>query len=86
MKRLIKKSAVDPNTLDMDKIREIGEKQFEESGETPDPKFEEKCISFDYYGIVIINPFTDESGINEVDPVKYYGDAFLNSDFAKITK
>lgn len=86
MKRLVKKSAVDPNTLDMDKIREIGEKQFEESDETSDPKFEDKCIHFDYQDIVIVNPFTDETGRFEVDPVKYYGDAFLNSDFAKITK
>jgi hypothetical protein len=86
MKRLIKKSSIDPNILDMDKIREIGEKQFVESGETSDPKFEDKCISFDYKDITIINPFMDETGRFEVDPIKYYGDAFLNSDFAKIVK
>ena len=42
-----------------------------------------KCVSFDFKGVAIIDPFMDESSTQEVDPVKYYGDAFLNSDFAK---
>lgn len=85
MKRLAKKS-VDPSKLDMDKIRQIGDKQFIESGETDDPNFDQKCIHFDYKGIHILDPFTDETGSFEVDPISYYGEAFLNSDFAKILK
>ena len=30
-------------------------------------------ISFEYESINIINPYYDENGINEVDPIKYYG-------------
>lgn len=42
------------------------------------------CIEFDYDGMSIINPFLDENGVCEVDPVKYYGEKFLNSEFIKI--
>ena len=41
-------------------------------------------ISFDYYGMDITNPFVDESGIYEVDPIEYYGELFLESDFMKL--
>lgn len=30
---------------------------------------------------IITNPFLDESGSYEVDPVEYYGESFLNSEF-----
>lgn len=86
MKRLIRKSSIDPKMLDMDKIREIGQKQMEDSGNTNDPDFDKKCIHFEYQDIRIVDPFTDETGRFEVDPVEYYGEKFLNSDFAKFTK
>lgn len=41
-------------------------------------------VSFDYEGIQILNPFIDETGSYEVDPVAYYGKLFLNSDFLKL--
>ena len=41
-------------------------------------------ISFVYDGIEITNPFVDETDRYSVDPVEYYGEAFLNSDFMKI--
>lgn len=86
MKRLAKNNSVDPGKLDMEKIRQIGDKQFIESSETNDPNFDEKCIYFVYKGIHIVDPFTDETGCFEVDPISYYGEDFLNSDFAKILK
>lgn len=30
-------------------------------------------ISFEFNDVNIINPFMDENGINEVNPIKYYG-------------
>lgn len=38
-------------------------------------------VSFEFKGIDIIDPFHDEQGMGEVDPVAYYGDAFLKSAF-----
>ena len=35
-------------------------------------------------GVLIVNPFLDEMGWGEVNPIKYYGDEFLNSDFFKM--
>ena len=66
----------------LSRIKEVGDKQlqiFDETGEYP-----EDAIMFEFEGIDIINPFLDEMGTDEVDPVEYYGEAFLNSDFMKI--
>jgi len=41
-------------------------------------------ISFEYYGSHIVHPMLDESGSFEVDPIEYYGKAFLNSRFMDI--
>lgn len=41
-------------------------------------------LQFEYENTVISNPFVDECGMYEVDPVEYYGEAFINSDFLKI--
>ena len=50
----------------------------DEIGYTP-----ETMIRFNHEGHEIINPFIDESGTYEVDPVSYYGDSFLNSEWKK---
>lgn len=36
------------------------------------------------HGTLIINPFLDECGWGNVNPIEYYGNEFLNSDFLKI--
>ena len=43
-------------------------------------------ISFEHTesGVDIINPFIDECGWGEVNPIEYYGEEFLNSDFLKV--
>ena len=41
----------------------------------------ENLISFSYKEQSIINPVLDETGRFEVDPIEYYGNNFLNSDF-----
>lgn len=35
-------------------------------------------------GTLIINPFLDDCGWATVNPIEYYGEEFLNSDFLKI--
>lgn len=40
-------------------------------------------LSFQWAGITIRNPFLDDEKAYPVDPVKYYGQAFLQSDFCK---
>lgn len=35
-------------------------------------------------GVLIVNPFLDDMGWGTVNPIKYYGDEFLNSDYLKI--
>lgn len=40
-----------------------------------------ELVSFRHNTTFITDPFRDESSIQEVDPIEYYGDAFLNSDF-----
>lgn len=42
---------------------------------------EEPIVYFEFEGVAIHDPFTEESGRFEVDPVEYYGEAFLNSAF-----
>ena len=50
----------------------------DEIGFTP-----ETMIRFNHEEHEIINPFIDESGSHEVDPVSYYGDSFLSSEWKK---
>lgn len=38
---------------------------------------------FEYKGIAISNPFLDEYNSRPVNPVKHYGEAFLNSEFCR---
>jgi DNA mismatch endonuclease (patch repair protein) len=38
-------------------------------------------LGFDFCGYWVIDPFTDENGVNEVNPVEYYKSDFLNSPF-----
>lgn len=45
---------------------------------------EEEIISFLWDGISIFNPFVDETARFEVDPVKYYGESFLDSGFMEL--
>jgi len=58
----------------LEKAAKVGECQ-ETSGED--------IISFGWEGHTIINPFRDETSIYDVDPILYYGRAFLDSDFCK---
>ena len=60
-------------------IKSVGNLQTniaDEIGFTP-----ETMIRFSHEGHEIINPFIDESGSYEVDPISYYGDSFLNSQW-----
>ena len=41
-------------------------------------------ISFEFEGFDIVHPMLEESGMYKVDPVEYYGEAFLNSRFVDI--
>lgn len=59
------------------KIVEANEKIIDETKDTIG------CISFEFNGTSITNPFADESSINSVDPIEYYGKAFLESKFMK---
>jgi hypothetical protein len=62
-------------------IRKIGEMQsnrIEEGEESLN-----NIISFEFKKHTIVNPFLDVTGRCEVDPIIYYGDSFLNSDFCK---
>ncbi len=67
--------------MDLNHARQIGERQqqfFDTHGRYP-----KDCISFEFDGVAIINPFTDTEARSEVDPVAFYGEAFLNSAFVK---
>lgn len=44
----------------------------------------DKCVFFEYKGYKIFNPFQDETGKKKVDPKKYYGEYYDNSDFNKV--
>lgn len=46
--------------------------------------FPKDTVAFCFNETLITNPFLDEKGLYEVDPVKYYGSAFLQSDFMKV--
>ena len=43
-----------------------------------------EAYSFDYQGIDIKNPFTDETARMDVDPNGYYGKEYAKSDIKKI--
>ena len=76
MKRLRK--VAEGNYFNAEEIRDKNMRLLEKN-----PGDYSKCVSFDYNGVTIVDPFMDESCTKDVDPVKYYGDAFLNSDFAR---
>ena len=44
----------------------------------------DKCVSFEFKGYIIYDPFKDEKGKKEVDPIEYYGKAYEDSDFNKV--
>lgn len=41
----------------------------------------DKCVSFEYNGYKIFDPFKNENGDEDVDPKEYYGKAFEDSKF-----
>ena len=43
-----------------------------------------EAFNFDYDGIDIKNPFTDETARQDVDPNSYYGKDYAKSDIKKI--
>lgn len=45
-----------------------------------------QVTSFEWEGVVITDPFTDESTIVPVDPVRKYGLAFLQSPFCELAR
>lgn len=45
-----------------------------------------EMISFMYDDIMVINPFTDECDMFNVNPITYYKELFMNSDFMKKIK
>lgn len=69
------------------KIKAFAEKQMELANNGIDTS---KMVGFEYKGQYIINPFVDESGIEEVDPYEYYGIAemleYTNGIIEKATK
>lgn len=49
-------------------------------------KTDDALVSFSYNGVCIHNPFIDESGRFEVNPIKYYGVSFIKSIFYNVLK
>jgi len=43
-----------------------------------------KCVFFEYKGYKIFDPFKDEEGKKEVDPIQYYGNSYKKSEFNKV--
>jgi hypothetical protein len=43
----------------------------------------EPAVFFEFDDMTIHNPWADEMGANAVDPVAYYGEAFLASGFCE---
>ena len=41
------------------------------------------CKTFSWNGYKIFDPFKDETGDKDADPVEYYGKAYEQSDFNK---
>ena len=41
----------------------------------------DKCTFFEWKGYKIIDPFKDETGKKDVDPIKYYKKAYEDSKF-----
>lgn len=60
----------------------IGELQLHIQGYSDEPFYDE--ISFEYEGHHIVNPLVDETASYSVDPIEYYGKAFLNSRFMNL--
>lgn len=60
-------------------IKELGQSQRYQS--ESEGGFPTDATYFEAKGTLIIDPFTDETGQHPVDPVTYYGEAFLASDF-----
>jgi hypothetical protein len=61
-------------------IKQLGETQSQLLECTGDLS---SMIHFKFNESMIVNPFVDKDGFVAVDPIEYYGDIFLNSDFVK---
>lgn len=46
----------------------------------------DRFLTFEAYGYDICNPFRDELGMGDVDPIDYYGYRFLDSTMLKTIK
>jgi hypothetical protein len=66
-----------------DLIKRLGEKQYAILDEGGD---DAQMLSFEFCGGDIVQPFLDENGFDEVDPIAHYGDAFLTSGFFTLTE
>ena len=49
-----------------------------------DGQFVDKTRCFDFDGMTIHNPFMEDTGSFDVDPIEYYGESFLNSGFVTV--
>ena len=70
----------------MDIIEELGNLQIDMVNETGEDTSEFIGFINKSEDIWVINPFYDTTLRFKVDPIKEYGDEFLNSDFIKIAK
>lgn len=69
--------------IDMNKLNEIVEDNVERFSLAANPMEGAEVMSFEARGCTIIDPLVDESSINTVNPIRYYGKSFLTSDFIK---
>lgn len=60
------------------RIKALAEKQYNDfiNGEPID-----NMVGFVFCDTLIINPFISENGMEDVDPIEYYGESFLKSEF-----
>lgn len=68
------------NKINWNHIRRIAEENARHMGAG-----EEIEVYFVFNGVEVHNPFASECGRFDVDPVEYYGEAFLNSAFIQPT-
>lgn len=71
------------NEMQLKVIKVIGDLQFKMSSYGYGYIGEDVFVGFHWNGVYIVQPFFNESGTHDVDPIKYYKEDFLNSDFIK---
>ena len=69
---------------DIDKVNDMINDNYTTDEDGNEIVLDDAPYYFEFKGQDITNPFMDSSYRFEVDPVEYYGDAFLNSCFCKV--